>query len=285
MTAGLPKILIASLALGACLSWSPAGAELAKLNQEFLDTHVPLIEAAITEDPEGVHDAVEALEATRRLLAFRQEALTTLHSRVPLTTFDGISTQDAFDHHVVESLTQVLTVAASADTTFPLEHSALFNQVLGPFPDLGNAPAPFMVLGLAQLAVNAADSLWSDPRIPRAAVAKLATHLMRAATMIYAASTADAFATAQSASTRESSVVVRLRCPKDGSTYRINAMKNKLGAEGDIHTLYFLQCDLCAEPAVIEFPRVLSSKLNKMADRQKLKEKPHGVRATEGLDP
>jgi hypothetical protein len=258
---------------------------MAKLDQEFLDTHVPLIDAAITEDPEGITNPVEALEAVRRLIAFRQESLWTLHSRVPLTTFDGIATQDAFDHVIVQALIEITTAGAAGDTTFPIEHSALFNEVMGPFPDLGNAPAPFMILGLAQMAVTTADSLWSDPRIPRPAVAKLATHLIQAGTTIYAAASADAFATAQASSLHEGSVVVRLRCPTDGGTYRINTLRNKIYGEGDIHTLYYLQCDICAEPALLEFPQELTSKLNRMADRQKLKGEPRGTRSTDGLDP
>ena len=281
----LPRIPITALLLATFAWWSPAEAELATPDQEFLDTHIPLIDVAVSEDPEGITSTVDALEATGRLLTFRQESLWKLHSRVPLTTFDGIATQDAFDHEVVKALADIMTAAATADTTFPVEHSALFNEVMGPFPDLGNAPAPFMILGLAEMAINAADSLWSDPRIPQAAVAKLATHLIQAGTTVYAGASADAFATAQSSSMREGSVVVRLRCPKDGGTYRINTLRNKVYAEGDIHTLYYLQCDICAEPALLEFPKELTSKLNKMADRQKLKTEPRGTRPTDGLDP
>ena len=285
ITVRLSRILIAALLLATMAPWSPAEAQLAHLDQEFLDTHVPLIDAAITEDPEGVKNAVDALDATGRLLTFRQEALWTLDSRVSLTTFDGIATQDAFDHLVVQALDDILTAGAAADSTFPIEHSALFNEVMGPFPDLGNTPAPFMVLGLAQMAIAAADSLWSDPRIPQAAVAKLATHLIHAGTTIYDATISDAFATAGSSSLREGSVVVRLRCPKDRGTYRINTLKNKVSTEGDIHTLYYLQCTVCADPAVLEFRQELTSKLNKMTDKQKLKREPSGTRSTEGLDP
>jgi hypothetical protein len=205
-----------------------AGAEPAELDQEFLDMQVPLVLAAAREESLKVATPAQALEATSRLLILRREALVQLEGRVPLFTFDGIETQDAYDHVVVTAIHGLISPVAEADTTFPAEHSPYFNEVVGSLPDPGSSPVPFMVLGIAELAIATADSLWSDPTIPQQAVAKLALRMIHASSTLYEVSRSDAFAAASATSFRQSAVLMRLRCPKDGGRYRKNGMKTKV---------------------------------------------------------
>jgi len=272
----IPAILIALA--------SPARAERATVDQGFLDTEIPRIQTLADSLRQGAVGPLETLEAARTLSAARREALQQLDRLHPLTTFDGIETQDRYDLQVAKSLYAVLATGFHADSTAaPAGIVKKFGDTLGPFPDLGPTPVGFMVMGLTDLALAAADELMQkDPGISRVGVAKAATQLLYAGAYLHHLAHEDEFADANASDFRYTSVILRLRCPKDGGKYKVLSNKNKVNEAGEISTVYKLQCTTCQTEREIEFKLDLQSRLNQMADRQKMKKKP---KTTEGLNP
>lgn len=270
-----------ALVLGA-----PAQADFPKLNQSFLDQHLPELELVVETALETAENQAAYLEAARQILILRGEALMELNQKTPLTTFDGIETQDRFDREVVLGLDRVVDAAVAADTTLPSEEEAVvFYQVMGDIPPLGEHPVGFMVLGLSNISVITADTLAARALLPSESIAKLALRLMKHGTDLYGRRVGDIFAENAADNFRQNSVIGRMKCPKDQGAYRINNLKNKLGGDDSISTVYFLQCEACSEPATIRFKLDLPSRLNQAAERQNLKKKPVPRRPDAGLDP
>lgn len=264
---------------------SPALAERATLDQEFLDSEIPRLQALADSLEQGAVGPLETLEAARTLSATRHEALLQLDRLHPLTTFDGIETQDRYDLEVTRRLYDVLDAGFHADSTAaPAAVVKKFADTLGPFPDLGPTPVGFMVMGMVDLVVAAYDELLQkDPEVSRVGAAKAATQLLYAGAYLHHLAHEDQFADANSSDFRYSSVILRLRCPKDGGTYRIVSNKNKVNKAGEISTVYALECTTCKTTREIEFKLELQSRLNQMADRQKMKKK--SKIPEEGLNP
>jgi hypothetical protein len=263
-----------------------ARADTAKIDQAFLDTQAALIDSLVQQGSSDLTSPTRALEVAHRLLQRRETGLVTLGKTHPLTSFDGIETQDRFDRNVVEALNQVVTRAVEADTTLPPQSQAvLFNKALPMVPALGDKPVAFMVVGMAEASYVAADSLIAHHEVPPRNVAKLALRLMRYATTTYRNAQVDPITAAKAEAMRQSSVILRMRCPKDGGTYKVVQEKNKMHADGSLSRIYWLNCTVCGAPQALEFPLPLASRLNKAGSRQILKETPKAKQPDDGLKP
>lgn len=262
---------------------APAHAERANIDQKFLDTEIPRVNALADSILATDQGPIETLEGTRRLATLRHETLLDLDRLHPLTTFDGIETQDRYDFQVVTRLYEVLDKGFHADSTAaPAGVVKKFSDTLGPFPDLGPKPVGFMVMELVDMALAAADELeQKDPEVSRVGVAKAATQLLYAGAYLHHLAHEDEFADANASDFRFSSVIMRMRCPKDGGTYRVVTQKNRVNTVGEISTVYTLECTTCKATREVEFLLGLQTKLNQMADKQKMKKRPK----TEGLNP
>jgi hypothetical protein len=84
---------------------------------------------------------------------------------------------------------------------------------------------------------------------------------------------------------RTNSVIMRMRCPKDDSVYRIVDIRNRAAENGNILATYYIQCQVCDEPRVVEFVQEFQSRLNKMADRQRGQEAQEPSKPGKGVDP
>lgn len=275
------------LAVVLCLGAAPtARAETAKVDEAFLEDQAALTDSLLHAGGGTPASPTAALELTHRLLLHREAGLVVLGKKLPLTTFDGIETQDRFDRSVVEALHGVATKAVAADTTLPPEAQAvLFNKALPEVPALGNKPVAFMVVGMAEAALVAADSLIARNEIPPENAAELALRLMRYATTLYVSAQNDLITSAQAESMREGSVVLRMRCPKDGGTYKVVQEKSKLHEGGRLSHIYWLNCTVCGAPQSLEFPQAIATRLNQAGSRQALKSPPKGKQPDEGLKP
>jgi hypothetical protein len=255
-------------------------AETPTADQSFLDAHLPSLTGYSDKAP-GVTSPADGLAMTRKLLAYRSQALNELQAAHPLTSPDGIETQDAFDAAVVSALDRLARAAVATDTTHATPKDAEnFMAALGPLPEMGNAPLAFMVVELAELTSMTADTLSASGVMSRRMGAKIAMQIVATAGDRFFASREDEEQASNSQSLRQSAIVMRLRCPKDGGVYRINSKKNKVRNNGSVVTLYYLQCQVCADPLLLEFPYVLATKLNKMAEKQKLPTPPQPLHPT-----
>jgi len=227
-----------------------------------------------------------AVAAVEQVLDARNAALRRLNEKLPLTTFDGIETGDRYDTGVVLALKQIVDMGRAAEGEAPPQEDAIyFSVILGEIPPLGKSPVGFMVLQHAHMAVNAVNALDNDPAISGDSARKLALRFMEQGMSLYAVSHVDAYALHEADSFRQSSVVVRLRCPTDGSTYRITDQKNKLGPNGEMSTLYYLKSNTTYEELVLEFPLPYVTRLNQAGERQELKEKPLPTKASSDVEP
>ena len=95
----VPLALFASLAIAA-----NAGALTGKVDQEFLNSHIPLIEAVIAENPEAIETPIDAFRITKVLLETRVAGLAALNESEPLTSFSGALTQDVYDDVVLRAI-------------------------------------------------------------------------------------------------------------------------------------------------------------------------------------
>ena len=275
------------LAVVLCLAAAPAArAETAKVDETFLKDQAALTDSLLHAGAGAPASPIAALDLAHRLLLQREAGLVILGKKLPLTTFDGIETQDRFDRSVVEALQGVATKAVAADTTLPPQAQAvLFNNVLPGVPALGNKPVAFMVVGMTEAALVAADTLIARNEIPPENAAKLALRLMRYATNLYMDAQNDLVTSAQAESMREGSVVLRMRCPKDGGTYKVIREKSRLHEDGSLSHIYWLNCTVCGDPQALEFPRAIATRLNQAGSRQVLKSPPKGKQPDEGLKP
>ncbi len=279
------------VAIAGVLAWilagvpaTPVWARFAEPDSTFLRSQEAAIEAMAAGGMPKAQSPEGAVEVIRGLLARRDAALRELGKTLPLTQLDGIETQDRYDGAVVDAVNRIAAAAVAADSTLPPEQEAiLFQKRLGPMPELGDKPVAFMVLGAAGDAVAGADSARGDPGLSPGSADKLALRLILHGTTVYRRSHDDLIMAAKADGFRQTSVILRMRCPQDGGSYRVTDMKNKIEPDGSIATLYYIKCNICYAPDVVAFPQVLASRLNKAADRQKLKDKPKPARPTEDL--
>ena len=214
------------------------------------------------------------------------EALGELAQLHPLTQFDGIETQDRYDEKVVLALLPIARAGVEADSTLPAEEDAVaFNAAMGKLPPLGPNPVGFMVLSVVQGSLAAADSLRRLPDYPAGSADKLALRLIRHLTSDFAAAREDFIRQAKVDAFRQSSVIMRLRCPRDGSPYKVSDMKNNLSDSGQVSTIYFLNCTGCDSPESLHFRLEVASRLNQASEKQPLKQQPQPKRPNPGLEP
>ena len=264
----------------------PALAVRAQPDMEFVEQESAKINTLVQSLLPQATTPGGAFEAASRILAARNEALQHLNGVLPLTTFDGIVTQDHFDNRVVEALARVVDKGRAAEGDEPPQEDAIyFSVILGELPPLGKAPVGFMVLQHANMAAASVEALDKDPAITGDNARKLALRLMERAISQYEESHVDDFARHQSDGFHQSSVIVRLRCPTDNSTYRIVNQKNKMGAAGEMSTLYYLKSNSTYEELVLEFPLSYLTRLNQASELQELKEAAQPVNASRDLDP
>jgi hypothetical protein len=261
---------------------SAASADVPQADRAFLDAHVPAV-AALRALADSVRSPEDAVELIRRTLVQRRMDLGTLQAKLPLTTLNGIETQDHYDTSVLDAVHRLALAGMVADTSaIAPEDMKAFGIRMGQLPDLGNKPVPFMVLGLAEMALVAADS--TQGVLPRRTSSRIAAYVIGNATNRFYQSRGEEVMAASAQNFRESSIVMRLRCPKDGSTYRLNSKQNRMDADKSVTTLLYLQCNECRTPLLLEFPYELATKLNRMADKQKLGPAPEPKRPT-SVDP
>lgn len=270
-TTALSLIAFGLLAAGVL----PARAVIPESDTDFIDSHLPAIKTVRDETLAKPVTALNIYEGIRRIADLRQEAMAELNAVHPLTDVDGIETLDDYDYEAVLVLDELASTFTEADTTAPRpEQLRQFNAVLGGIPSLGETPVGFMVFGIADLAFTVADTLWADPAVSRPELAKTAVNLIHVATERYTEARAkdnvvDPAFVKKAGRFRTNSVIMRMRCPKDDSVYRIVDIRNRGDAEGNILSTYYIQCQVCEDPRVIEFVQEIQSRLNRMADRQK----------------
>ena len=195
----------------------PASARFAQPDSVFLQSEVAEINRLVQEDCPAASTPQRAVETIRRVLQARVGALRQLAGRLPLTEFDGIETQDQYDEQVVLAINRVARAGVEADSTLPPEADAIrFNTVLGTLPQMGDSPVGFMVLTTAEAALAAADSLERTRDYSPGSADRLALRMIRYVTSDFAAAREDFIRKAKVDGFRQSSVIMRLRCPKDG---------------------------------------------------------------------
>jgi hypothetical protein len=266
---------------------TPAGDrpnEIPTADQAFLDNAIPPLRE-VTDRAVAVSQSVSgAMTGLRDLLGERRKVLHDLQQQHPITDLTGIETGDQYDAQVMVSVRRVAAAGAASDTTHPAQETIEpIEGALDALPDLGKAPIAFMVLGYTELALATADSLIAKGASPSLVGHVVLDHVVTATDLAVRVGE-DFFGNSASQSSRQDLVVARLRCPKDGSVYKLNAMKNQVHEEGDISTLYYLQCMKCGEARLIEFPQELASRLNRMAERQK-QTKPAQPARSQSLEP
>ena len=247
------------LILAVVASGAPADltAGLPKADQEMLDQHIPKAQDLVKTALERPMTYERAILELTQLIGLRREALIEINSRTPLTTFDGIETQDLYDLAAIQSLISITTAAAEADPTLPLReyHQHLANA-MGTFPALGDHPVAFMVYGLVELTILGVDKLWQDSALSREESAKAAVALIHAGALIFDTSANETLFKSNAAGLRQSSVVARLRCPVDQGTYAISQMKNRVDEVGNITTIHYIACEVCQETMALDFPSI-----------------------------
>jgi hypothetical protein len=281
-----PRTFILLAAISFLAAPPSAAARFAQPDTVFLQSELAEISRLAKADGPSAPTPRWAVGTIGRMLQARVGALGRLAGRLPLTEFDGIETQDLFDEQVVLAVHRVARAGVEADSTLPPEADAVrFNTVLGTLPQMGDSPVGFMVLTTAEAALAAADSLGRTRDYSPASADRLALRMIRYVTADFAAAREDFIRKAKVDGFRQSSVIMRLRCPKDGGTYRVVDMKNKVGESGEVSTIYFLNCMSCSEPEVLQFKLEVASRLNQAAEKQPLKKAPKGKRPNPGLDP
>jgi len=165
-----------------------------------------------------------------------------------------------------------------------VEQIAMFESALGNLPDLGKQPLAFMVLVALEQTVNAADSLVAHQEMTRSQAAATALGFAQTALDQAKFGNKDFLTESGRDDFRQSSVILRLRCPKDQGVYKLNDIKSRVAGVGDISRIYYLQCSVCAEPRAISFPLELASRLSRLAVRQK-QVRPATPRASYSLEP
>lgn len=287
-----PRIAASLVLAGVLAAALPARAEQPVSDTKFLASHLPAVETVKTETLAKPVTSLNILDGIRQIVSLRRQALTDLNKVHPLTSLDGIETMDDYDDKAVLAMHDLTSAYAAADTTRPdPQQLQQFNAVLGGIPTLGESPVGFMVFGIADMALMVADTLWSAPAVSKSELAKTAVSLIHLAGERYtggkkhSSSILDPAFAQKSGQFRRNSVIMRMRCPKDNSVYRIVDVRSRTASNGDMLSTYYIQCQTCNTPRVIEFVRELQSKLNRVADKQEGQEKRKPAQAGKGVEP
>ena len=265
-----------------CVATAPTSvrAEVPEPDQPFLDAVIPPLREVTEKNLAGPQTAEAAMAGLRKVLAERERVLTELYKKHAPTDLIGIETQDQYDAEVLQSVRRVLAMGAGRDSTAAqMAELPALEAALAALPSLGKKPVPFVVLGYSELALAAADSVVAGGSSRAGVDRVLVASILAAAELSMAGE--DLFGGTAAKGPRQELVLARLRCPHDGSIYKVNTMKNQLHDTGDISMLYYLQCSTCAEARVVEFPQELASRLNRMAQEQKQAQRPEAPRAPE----
>lgn len=254
----------------------PSWAVLAQPDEAFLEEKAKAIDTMADTHRAAAQTTLGAYQAMADFMAFRQKALQELDKKQPLTTFNGIETQDRLDDNILRVLYPLVSAGVRAETDAPLEDDAIyFATIMGDPPPLGDSPVGFMALEYANLAIKTVNILAGDQAISEAAAKKLALRLSHQAFTLYQDTHNDPLAVNYADTFRQSSVIVRLRDPEDGSTYRIMAQKNKIAEGGKaMYTVYQLRSNGNYKDLTLEFPLRYISRLHQVSEKQKLTKKP-----------
>jgi len=271
--------------LAAVLASDPAIARLAAPDQTFLDDQIGQLE--------GLQDSLLTrgesppviLDGVRRVLLLRLDALAQLEERLLLTGLDGIETQDLLDDAVVRTVHALVKDAEIDTTTIDEEEAFLFAEALVGVPPLGESPVGFMVLAFTDMAIQASDDVRDGAHIGENHAALLALSAIRHAADIYMSLDEDIVSRDRGATFRQSSVLFRLRCPKDQGGYGIVKQQNRLLPDSAIARVNTLVCTECGDTLVVTFPLLLPSALNQRSVEQQLEEKPQTPRGSGGVEP
>lgn len=288
MNKNLYRSFLGIFFLAVLTTWTPRDAETAlpTPNQAMLDRLLPKTKIVADDALKQPMTYEHAILTITQLVKLRREALSEINSETPLTSFDGIETQDQYDLEAIQSLLAITHAATDQDSTPSLvEYHQRLAEAIGAFPALGDSPVAFMIYVLAELTIVALDKLWTDPSLSREETAKTAVVLIHAGALIFDASTSETLFRSKASGFRQSSVMARLRCPFDQGTYAISKMKNRIDEEGNITTVYYATCEVGAETIVLDFPQYLASRLNRIAKKQKIKKNRKIPHKNQGVEP
>ena len=228
----------------------------------------------------------ELYDHIQTLLKARNAGLMELSERIRTTSFDGIETQDDLDEIVLFKIGECLDAAETLprpDVSDP--DRALFAETMGIVPDLGFAPAPYLVLAAIEAVTQVAESIRKESAIATENVSSMALEVFDQAYSQMTSELSDDITANRLESLRHDSVVERLRCEKDGSNYRVRQIKNKLFADETFATMYFLRCNVCYQDRELWFPHIYLEKLLKAEKEQNLAIPPKAVDKNSGLEP
>jgi hypothetical protein len=277
MTISNPRIAAVFLTLTGFLAAGvlPARAVIPKSDIEFVDSHLPLLTKVKDQTLAKPVTPLNIFEGIRKIADLRRQAMVELNGIHPLSDIDGIETLDHYDDGAVHAVHDLTSAFTARDSTGPSpEQLQQFNGVLGGIPTLGESPVGFMIFGIADLAFMVTDTLWADPAVSRPELAKTAINLIHVAAGRYTegqakADIVDPTFFKKSGRFRTNSVIMRMQCPKDHAVYRIVDIRNRSDSEGNMLSTYYIQCQVCDDPRVIEFVQEFQSRLNRIADRQR----------------
>jgi hypothetical protein len=270
--------------LAAALLSSPAQGVFPAPDQEVLEHHIAEVQVLAEEALSAAVDFPSAYEALRVVLQTQYDSLAELESRLSLTGFDGIETQDQYQEAVVMAVGRIAAAAVAADTTLPPpEHARTFAAQLSELPSLGDTPLPFMVITLSSVTLATADSILARDLLPEPSVHELTVRLLDSAARAYTQKFEDIFATNRFEHARATSVLNRLRCPADEGDYRLATTKASVQDDGTVSRIYFLKCNKGGEDLEVSFRVPLSTRVNEVHSRQQQVPSREGSRG--GLDP
>ena len=278
LVSSLKAVWIVAILVAPAVLTSPVQARFAKVDQPFLDREIPRVEA-MGDSLAGIRNPVDMLMAVGMLLDERREALGRLQEDLPLTDLDGIETADRYDEAVVTVLGRVVRTAAVDTSAIPPKVASRFDAAVKSLPDMGQFPLPFMILRAAETMVRTADGLDEEVKASPASVARAALAHIREWTDTYRQVQEDIFKTSQAEGLRESAVLMRMHCQKDGSPLDLTGMKDRISADGTVTSLYYVECPVCHEVQVIEYPARMATRLNQAGIRQRLKTPPNLARS------
>lgn len=217
----------------------------------------------------------------------RYEIMEELGKAVRLTSLDGIETLDLFDIIALDRIAKVLDTGRALPAPPILEQERkTYSEVMGVVPDLGFAPAPYVIFAaLDGILVATEDLRAKHPEINPAAVSSMSLDLLDNVYKQLRATPSDEIAASQTKGLRQDSVIERLRCETDGSTYRVRQIKNKLLPDESVSVQFHLRCNICYTDRQVWFMNDYVSKLFQAEKLQNLTTKPKPINRNEGLEP
>ncbi len=281
---GLKPRLTAVLCLGALFCAPVAQAGFPQPDTAFLASAAGDIDAFVEMHVGAVTSAADAVDALSILLVNRRAAFGNLLSDGDPTSLDMIETRDLYDAHLVSAMSELVLVGSAIDTTYPSEDEILrFAFVMGEPLDTGTSPLAFMVVGMAEVAISTVDSLRRDETYPDDQAAKLALRLINEPLTRHMSSYDNMTSRQNAERFRHAAVVSRMRC-SHGNPWVPVGQKNKVHSNGDISTIYYLNCPQ-GDATTVQYYLEAASRLNRLAVRQDMKTTPEKTRPGAGLDP